>query len=420
MTKKNAFYAQSGGVTSVINASAAGVIESARKSKVIGKVYAGLNGILGALNEDLIDTSKEPIKNVRALKYTPGGAFGSCRYKLKDYEQNTIEFERIIEVFKAHNIGYFFYNGGNDSQDTTNKISQLCQKKGLDIKCIGIPKTIDNDIAYTDNCPGFGSVAKYVAVSTMEAGFDVASMCSNSTKVFILEVMGRHAGWIAAAGGIACQKQGDSPHIILFPEISFNQKAFLQKVKKSVDKYGFCNIVASEGIRDDKGKFLAEGDTRDAFGHVQLGGVAPYLANLVKDNLGYKYHYALADYLQRSARHISSKVDVDQAYALGAAAVKFAEQGKNAIMASIIRTSDYPYRWQIKHTPLSKVANIEKKLPRSFITKDGMHITKKCKSYLQPLISGEDNPKYKDGLPVYTRLENKLVKKKLSKFVKDR
>lgn len=416
MSKKNAFYAQSGGVTSIINASAAGVIETARNSKHIGKIYAGKNGILGAIYEELIDTSLEPLNSIKALRSTPGGAFGSCRYKLKEYKDFSQEYERILEVFEAHNIGYFFYNGGNDSQDTANKLAQICLERDLDIKCIGIPKTIDNDLAYTDNCPGFGSVAKYVAVSTLEAGLDVQSMCQTSTKVFILEVMGRHAGWIAASGGLAGNNKNASPHIILFPEIAFNQKAFLDKVKESVKKHGFCTIVASEGVKDSKGRFLSEQGTKDAFGHAQLGGIAPVLANIIKQKLGYKYHYALADYLQRSARHIASKIDVTQAYKLGETAVKYAEQGKTAVMPAIKRTSNKPYKWKVVEVPLKKVANLEKKLPRSYISKDGMHITKKCRDYLEPLVQGEEYPMYKNGIPNYVTLKNKLVKKKLKPF----
>jgi len=412
--KKNAFYAQSGGVTAVINASACGVIESARKHKNrIDKVYAGRNGIIGALTEDLIDTSRETVAAIRALRHTPGGAFGSCRYKLKSLEENRAQYERLIEVFKAHNIGYFFYNGGGDSADTCLKVSQLSETLGYPIQAIHIPKTVDNDLPITDTCPGFGSVAKYVAVSTREAALDVASMAKTSTKVFILEVMGRHAGWIAAAGGLAGEKAGDAPHIILFPEIEFDQTAFLARVKRSVEKFGYCVVVASEGVRNAEGKFLAEAGTRDAFGHAQLGGVAPFLANLVKGELGYKYHWALADYLQRSARHIASKTDVEQAYAVGKAAVELALKGHNAVMPAIVRKSVKPYRWTIGTAKLADVANREKFMPRNFITKDGFGITARCRNYLAPLIKGEDYPPYRNGLPQYVQLKNVAVKKKL-------
>ncbi len=415
MKKKNAFYAQSGGVTAVINASACGVIETARKHKEkIGKVYAGRDGIIGALTEELIDTSKESARDIAALRYTPSGAFGSCRHKLKGLDENRAEYERLIAVFKAHNIGYFFYNGGGDSQDTTHKVSQIAQQLDYPITCIGIPKTVDNDLPITDNCPGFGSVAKYVAVSIREAGFDVASMCKTSTKVFVMEVMGRHAGWIAAAGGLAAENKGDAPHIILFPEVTFNQARFLAKVKECVTKYGYCAIVVSEGVRNYKGQFLAESGGKDAFGHAQLGGVAPVVAELIKSKLGYKYHWAVADYLQRAARHVASKTDVDQAYAVGKAAVEFALAGKNAVMPTIVRTSNTPYRWKIGEAKLSRVANVEKMMPASFISKDGFGITQRCRTYLAPLIRGEDYPPYKDGLPKYVQLKKVAVKKRLN------
>jgi 6-phosphofructokinase 1 len=411
---RNAFYAQSGGVTAVINASACGVIETARKHKDrIGKVYAGRHGIIGALTEDLIDTSLESAADIRALRHTPSGAFGSARYKLKKFEDNPAQYERLIEVFKAHDIGYFFYNGGGDSADTCLKVSMLAEKRGFPLTAIHVPKTVDNDLPITDCCPGFGSVAKYVAVSIREAGFDVASMARTSTKVFVLEVMGRHAGWIAAAGGLAAEKAGDAPHIILFPEITLDEERFLARVKECVDRYGYCAIVVSEGVKNAEGKFLADAGTRDAFGHAQLGGVGPVVAQLVKDKLGYKYHWAVADYLQRAARHIASKVDVEQAYAVGKAAVELALKGHHAVMPAIVRVSDKPYRWKIGVAPLDKVANVEKMLPRDYITPDGFHITAKGRRYLAPLIKGEDYPPYKDGLPRYVVLKNKPVRKKL-------
>ncbi len=414
MAKKNAFYAQSGGVTAVINASACGVIETARQHKdKIGKVYAGRNGIIGALTEDLIDTSKESARNIAALKHTPGGAFGSCRYKLKSIEQNRAEYERLIEVFKAHNIGYFFYNGGGDSQDTAHKVSQIGDELGYPITCVGIPKTVDNDLPITDNCPGFGSVAKYVAISTKEAAFDVASMAATSTKIFVLEVMGRHAGWIAAAAGLAKEEESDAPHIILFPEIAFDEKKFLNRVKQSVKKYDYCVIAVSEGVKYKDGRFLSDSGTKDAFGHAQLGGVAPMIANLITSKLGYKHHWAVADYLQRSARHIASQTDVDQAYALGKAAVELAIKGKNAVMPAIIRSSNKPYRWKIGEANLADVANVEKMMPRNFIARNGFEITDACREYLLPLIKGEDYPPYKNGMPQYAKLKNAAVAKKL-------
>ena len=413
MSGNNIFYAQSGGVTAVINASACGVIETARSYPELGKVYAGRNGIIGALREELIDTSLESVDAIAALRHTPSGAFGSCRYKLKGIEENRAEYERLIEVFRAHAIGYFFYNGGGDSQDTANKVSQFSKSMDYPITCIGIPKTVDNDLPITDNCPGFGSVAKYVAVSIREAGLDVASMCESSTKVFVLEVMGRHAGWIAGAAGLAAEQEGDAPHVIVFPEIPFDKSAFLAKVKSSVDKYGYCAIVVSEGAHYEDGTFLADQGTRDAFGHAQLGGVAPTLANMVKDELGYKYHWAVSDYLQRAARHIASGTDVEQAYAMGKAAVEFAVAGKNAVMPTIVRESSAPYKWRIGEANLGDVANVEKKMPRDFITEDGFGITAAAREYFAPLILGEDYPPYHNGLPDFARLQKTLAAKKL-------
>jgi 6-phosphofructokinase 1 len=405
-------YAQSGGVTSVINATAAGVIEAARARGV--SVYAARNGILGALREDLIDTAKETRAAITALRHTPGGAFGSCRYKLKSLEANRAEYERLIDVFRAHDIRWFLYNGGNDSADTALKVSQLGKAMGYDIRCIGVPKTVDNDLAVTDCCPGFGSVAKYTAISTLEASLDVASMAETSTKVFILEVMGRHAGWIAAAAGLAGKTPDEAPHIILFPENVFDEAAFLAKVKATVERVGWCTVVASEGVRNAQGQFLAEAGTRDAFGHSQLGGVAPMLAQLVKDKLGYKYHWALPDYLQRSARHAASKVDAEQAYAVGKAAVDYALAGMNAVMPVIVRTSDAPYRWKVEPAPLAKIANKEKKMPKGFIRRDGFGITDAARRYLSPLIAGEAPlPWRRDGLPAYGTLKLVPVAKRL-------
>jgi len=419
MSARNAFYAQSGGVTAVINTTACGVIETARKHRnKIRNVYAGRNGIIGALTEDMIDTNRESAKTIAALRHTPGGAFGSARYKLKSLEENKAEYERLIEVFRAHDIGYFFYNGGNDSMDTAHKVSLISKRMGYPVACLGIPKTVDNDLPITDNCPGFGSVAKYVAVSTKEAALDVLSMAKTSTKVFVLEVMGRHAGWIAAAGGLAGNGPDEAPHIILFPEIPFDKRAFLKRVRECVNKYDYCVIVVSEGAAYKNGKFLAEAGTRDAFGHAQLGGVAPVVAQMVRDNLGFKYHYAVADYLQRSARHIASKTDVEQAYAVGKAAVQFALQGKTAVMPVIKRVSDKPYRWKINSAPLSRIANKEKMLPRRYITRDGFGITPAGRRYLEPLIRGEDYPPYINGLPSYVSLKNAPVRPRLKrKFV---
>jgi len=411
---KNAFYAQSGGVTAVINSSACGVIETARKhSDKIGKVYAGENGIIGALTENLIDTSLESDADIAALNHTPSGGFGSCRYKMKSLEANKAEYERLIEVFKAHNIGYFFYNGGGDSADTCLKVSQLSESMGYPIQAIHIPKTVDNDLPITDNCPGFGSVAKYVAVSTMEASFDVASMAATSTKVFVLEVMGRHAGWIAAAGGLV---DSSIPVVILFPEVDFDEKAFLDKVDNNVKEFGYCTIVVSEGTKWPDGRFLAEQGTRDDFGHAQLGGAAPVVANLIKNALGYKFHWAVADYLQRAARHLASDSDVEQAYALGQAAVEMALEGKNSVMPAIVRISNNPYKWEIGCGELKDVANVEKMMPKNYISADGFSITDSCREYLLPLIEGENYPPYNDGLPNYVVLKKSKVVQKLPPF----
>ena len=415
MTRKNAFYAQSGGVTAVINASACGVIETARQhTDRIGTVFAGRNGIIGALTEDLIDTGQESAAAIAALRHTPSGAFGSCRYKLKSLEQNRAEYERLIEVFKAHDIGYFFYNGGGDSADTCLKVSQLAATLGYPVQAIHVPKTVDNDLPITDVCPGFGSVAKYVAVSVREASFDVASMAKTSTKVFVLEVMGRHAGWIAAAGGLASDADCPLPLIILFPEITFDPERFLARVEELVKTHGYCSVVVSEGLRNAEGQFLADQGLRDAFGHAQLGGVAPVIANTVKERLGYKHHWAVADYLQRAARHIASRTDVEQAYALGKAAVELALAGRNSVMPTVVRESDQPYRWHIGEAELTAVANQEKKLPREFISEDGFGIAEAGRRYLLPLIQGEDYPPYRDGLPAYVRLLNAAVPRKLA------
>lgn len=415
MTVRNAFYAQSGGVTSVINASACGVIETARRHPDrIGTVFAGRNGIIGALQEDLIDTSLESVDAISALKHTPSGAFGSCRYKLKGLDTHRAQYERLIDVFRAHDIGYFFYNGGGDSADTCLKVSQLSGSLGYPVVAVHIPKTVDNDLPITDCCPGFGSVAKYIATSVKEASFDVASMAKTSTKIFVIEVMGRHAGWIAAAGGLASSEDCDLPVVILFPEVPFIEAEFLAKVDEKVKTYGYCSVVVSEGVQDREGKFLSDQGLKDAFGHAQLGGVAPVIANLCREKLGYKYHWAVADYLQRAARHIASKTDVEQAYALGRAAIELALSGRNSVMPTIVRKSDSPYSWEIGAAELKDVANVEKKMPRSFISEDGFGITEGCRRYLLPLIAGEDYPPYRNGLPDYVKLRNVAVPKRIA------
>ncbi len=415
--KRNIFYAQSGGVTPVINATAAGLIDYLSKNRTsFGKLYIGKNGIAGALKEELIDISKEKPTELKKLIHTPGGAFGSCRIKLKDPIKNKKEFRRILEVFKAHDIGYFFYNGGGDSQDTTLKISNYCRENGYDLICIGLPKTIDNDLPITDNCPGFGSVAKYIATSTYEASLDVASMANSSTKVFLLEVMGRHAGWLAASAGVIKENNSMPPHLILFPEIIFDENKFLLKIKNTVKNYGYCVIVTSEGIKNKKKQFLSASSAKDSFGHAHLGGVAPKLANMITDKLSYKVHWAVADYLQRSARHIGSSVDVNQAYEIGYKALEYAKTGIHGVMLTINKKKTKNYQWEIKYTKLEKVANVEKELPKSFITKDGFGITSSCKRYIRNLIKGEDYPPYKDGIPVYAKLSHPLVTKKLKNF----
>ena len=415
MTVKNAFYAQSGGVTAVINASACGVIEAARKyPDRIGNVLVGKNGIVGALNEELIDTRRETKEDIAALRYTPGGAFGSCRYKLSDPEKDKREFERLLDVFRAHNIGYFFYNGGGDSADTCYKISRFSSMMGYPIQAIHVPKTIDNDLALTDCCPGFGSVAKYVAVSTIETSFDVRSMCRTSTRIFVFEVMGRHAGWIAAAGGLAGEY--GIPVVILFPEIPFEKERFLARVEENVAEFGYCSVVVSEGCRYPDGKFIADQGARDVFGHAHLGGAAPVVARMIHEKFGYPFHWAVANYLQRSARHVASAIDVEQAYELGVAAVELALNGCNSVMPTIVRLSDEPYRYKIGMADLKDVANVEKFMPESFISDDGYGITDECRKYLLPLIQGENYPPYRRGLPEYITLQNKLIPRKLKSF----
>lgn len=415
MTVKNAFYAQSGGVTAVINASACGVIETARKyPDQIENVLVGKNGIVGALTEELIDTSYETKENIAALRYTPGSAFGSCRYKLSDPEKDKEEFERLLNVFKAHNIGYFFYNGGGDSADTCYKIARFSSLRGYPIQVIHVPKTIDNDLILTDCCPGFGSVAKYIAVSTIETSLDVRSMCRTSTRIFVLEVMGRHAGWIAAAGGLA--EGYGIPVVILFPEIPFEEERFLARVEENVAKFGYCTVVVSEGCRYPDGKFIADQGARDVFGHAHLGGAAPIVANMIYKKFGYPFHWAVANYLQRSARHIASAMDVEQAYELGVMAVELALKGYSSVMPTIERLSDEPYRYKIGVADLKDVANVEKFMPKSFIRDDGYGITDECRKYLLPLIQGESYPPYRGGLPEYVTLQNRLISRKLEPF----
>jgi 6-phosphofructokinase 1 len=415
MALKNAFYAQSGGVSAVINASACGVLQTARQHpEEIGQVYAGRNGIIGALTEDLIDTGFESEAAIAALKHTPGAAFGSCRYKLGSIREHRAQYERLIEVFRAHDIGFFLYNGGGDSQDTAYKVSQLSAELGYPIVCVGIPKTMDNDLPITDCSPGFGSVAKYVATSLREAAFDLAAMSRTSTKVFTLEVMGRHAGWTTAACALAAEHEGDAPHVLLLPEVAFNQERFLAKVEEALTRYDQCVIAVSEGLKGADGEFLSASGLKDSFGHAQLGGVAPVISHLISTKLGCKCHWAVPDYLLRSARHIASETDLQQAYAVGRAAVEFAISGRNAVMPAIRRLSDSPYRWDIIAAPLAEVANQEKLLPPDFISADGFGITEAARRYLAPLILGEAYPPFKHGLPDYIKLRNASAPKKLT------
>jgi ATP-dependent phosphofructokinase / diphosphate-dependent phosphofructokinase len=414
MAKANLLYAQSGGVTAVINASAAAVIETARRHRgAIGKVFAARNGILGALREELFDTTPLKAADLRRLAQTPGGAFGSCRFKLKDVDSDRAKYERLIDVLRAHDIRYFLYNGGNDSADTALKVSQLGEAMGYPVTCVGVPKTVDNDLAVTDCCPGFGSVAKYTAVSVLEASLDVMAMADTSTKVFVIEVMGRHAGWIAAAAGLAGEGRDAPPHLILFPEVDFDEKRFLDTVAATVKRIGYCVVAVSEGVHDASGHFLADTGQRDAFGHAQLGGAGQVIAEMVRGKLGLKVHWALPDYLQRSARHIASQTDFEHARAVGAAAVEYAVAGLNGVMPAIRRLADAPYRWQVEPAPLSKVANHEKKLPKAYIRADGFGITAKARAYLKPLIRGEAYPGYREGLPDYGRFELPLAKRRL-------
>jgi 6-phosphofructokinase 1 len=424
MPRSNALYAQSGGVTAVINASAAGVIAAWRKAAArdprLGRLYAGRNGIVGVLAEDLIDTTRESDAEIAALRHTPGGAFGSCRFKLgnpdKPEGEGAAQFDRLLAVFAAHDIGYFFYNGGGDSADTCLKVARLAQARGYPLQAIHVPKTIDNDLPLTDTCPGFGSVAKYVAVSTREATLDVASMASTSTRVFVLEVMGRHAGWIAAAAGLADTRERPLPLLILLPEVPFDEARFIAAVRAKVERFGYCTVVASEGAQTADGKFLSDQGLRDAFGHAQLGGVAPLLADLVKKQTGFKVHWGVSDYLQRSARHVASATDLAQALAVGRSAVALALKGGNRLMAAIERTAQNPYAWRVGAVPLDQVANVERKMPADFIGADGFSITAKARRYLAPLIQGEAVTPYRDGLPVYARLKLAPVKRKLPPF----
>ena len=410
MTKKNLIYVQSGGVTSVINASACGVIETARcNTDKIDNIYAASYGIGGLLEEKIYDLTNEDGGNVASFAHTPGGIFGSCRHRMKDPAIDNSEYQRLYEIFKAHNIGYFFYNGGGGSMDAANKIANYCKEKNLDVKCLGIPKTIDNDLDYMDNCPGYGSVAKFTATATLESGLDVASMHTTSTKVLLMEVMGRHAGWIAAAAGLAHSSAPQPPHLIVFPEIPLNKMELIGLVDKCVKENDYCVLVVAEGARNENGEFLSMA----AAGTQQFGGAANILAVLINQLLGYKYHCVICDYLQRSARHLSSQVDVDHAYAVGKAAVEYALSGENAIMPTISRISSSPYKWEIGKIALDKAANSERLLPRGYIGKDKYSITDDAKEHIAPLIQGEAHPPYGSGLPLVATRDFAVLKKKL-------
>lgn len=411
MAAINAFYAQSGGATAVINATACGLIEEARRQHLadptrIGQVYAGRDGILGALREDLIDTSLESDADIARLRQTPGGAFGSSRFHLGPLATHRAMYERLAAVLAAHDIGYFFINGGEGSMGAAWHLSQMMREIGQPLRVIGIPKTVDNDMALTDCCPGFGSVAKYIATSVREAGYDVASMSQTSTKVFVLEVMGRHAGWITAAAGLASEAEGEPPHILLLPEVGFDDRKFLARVRHCVETYGYCVVVTAEGLCDAGGCNFGVSSRR-------AGTVGRYIADMVEVHLGYKQHLAVADYLQRSARHLASAVDVAQAHALGAAALRLALAGESDVAPILHRLSDAPYRWEIRTAPLAALANVERRLPPEFISADGYHITEACRRYLAPLIAGEDLPPFANGLPVYVRLKNQSVTRRL-------
>ena len=414
MAAINAFYAQSGGATAVINATACGLIEEARRQHLadptrIGQVYAGRDGILGALREDLIDTSLESDADIARLRQTPGGAFGSSRFHLGPLATHRAMYERLAAVLAAHDIGYFFINGGEGSMGAAWHLSQMMREIGQPLRVIGIPKTVDNDMALTDCCPGFGSVAKYIATSVREAGYDVASMSQTSTKVFVLEVMGRHAGWITAAAGLASEAEGEPPHILLLPEVGFDDRKFLARVRHCVETYGYCVVVTAEGLCDAGGCNFGVSSRR-------AGTVGRYIADMVEVHLGYKQHLAVADYLQRSARHLASAVDVAQAHALGAAALRLALAGESDVAPILHRLSDAPYRWEIRTAPLAALANVERRLPPEFISADGFHITEACRRYLAPLIAGEDLPPFVNGLPVYVRLKNQSLPRHLPAY----
>lgn len=406
--KHNLFYAQSGGMTAVINATAAGVMQAAHDARAeIGRVYAGCNGILGALREELVDLSAETAATRRALRQTPGGAFGSSRYALGTPDSQPANYARLIDVFRAHDIRWFLYNGGGGSAGTSAHVAEAARRAGYPLGVIHLPKTVDNDMAGTDFSPGFGSVAKYTAVGVQEAALDVASMCATSTQVFVMEVMGRHAGWIAAAAALAQAPDGSgAPHILLLPEVPFDAARFLAAVEATVAREGYCVVVTAEGlaVHNPAPAPAADGEHGKDRLNVHTGRAAPFLADLVSRRLGLRCHFAVSDYLQRSARHIASAVDVEQAFQVGVAAVQMALAGEHRVMAGLRRhgTGAHP-RWDIVPVSLAKVAGREVVLPKKFIRRDGFGITPACRAYLLPLIQGEDYPRYQGGLPVAAR-----------------
>ena len=406
--RKNALYAQSGGVTSVINSSAYGVILQLKETQSDALIYAAKDGILGIINDNVYDLQKTQ-KPLNLLLNSPAGMFGSCRYKLPEITEKEF-YNKMFEKLDKRSIKYIFYNGGNDSADTCLKIALAAKGIGYDLNAIAVPKTIDNDLIVTDNCPGFGSVAKYVATSAMEASLDLKSMCKTSTKVFVLEVMGRHAGWIAAAAELANTLCSDIyVHKILLPEVPFNEEKFLQGVESDISKFGYSVIVASEGLKDSNGNLYSEAGQKDSFGHSQLGGLSPKIAKLIKDKIGLKYHWAVSDYLQRSARHLSSMTDIEQAIAVGRYAVDFALSGKTGIMPVIKRVSNDPYRWEIAEGDLSEIANQEKLVPDNYIAENKFRINSSGIAYLKPLIQGESFPDFFSGLPKYEQLDLHLA-----------
>ena len=400
MKRCNALYAQSGGMTAVINATACGVIETARRyPKQIGTVYAACNGILGVLREELVDTVCLGPGELIGMRQTPGGVFGSCRFDLDDETDNRAQYDRLFEVFTAYGIGTFFYNGGNGSMHTALQIDRAARARGFELSVIGVPKTVDNDIVGSDCCPGYGSAIKYLASSMREASIDLASMSSRRGRVFVLEVMGRNAGWLAAGCGLAADRPEAAPQLILVPEVRYDKARFLAAVKAQVERQGHCSIVAAEGVLDGDGSALAQVGSDGRY--VQLGGSGSVVAGHVQQELGYKAHCAVTDYLQRAARHLASATDDAQAYAVGAAAVEAAVAGESSVTTAVERLSTSPYCWRVGTVALEQVANLERLLPAEFIREDGMHVTPAFREWALPLIAGEATPSFLDGLPRY-------------------